>query len=198
MPDYPWSSDELADGLTNGEYAEINLDGRSVALYVEYGGVKYQHLASSPATMTDLTLGAITDAATTYNLIISNVSGTETMKLKIGDDEFDIIAGTRTITLTPNQTTGVAIGKVNPAAPLVKGICFKYEKLELTMYGGAQVDVFADGATTPAKSEAVVGDALYKVDLSALASGKYYVKIDLDGDSNYDEEYVITIKPALS
>lgn len=190
-------SDELPAGLTNGEYAEINLDGRSVALYVELGGVKYQHLASNPATMTDLTLGAITDAATTYNLIISDVSGTETMKLKIGTEEIDVVAGTRTITLTPNQTSGVAIGVVNPSAPLVQGICFKYNKLELTKYDGATVEVFADGVATAAVTDVVAGDATYLVDLNAQASGKYKVVVTIPGVAT-PEEYIIDVKPAVT
>ncbi len=196
-------SADLSDGLNNGYYAILNEEGYDVQLYVEFGGKKYQQFASNAATMADLQLGIKTNAATSYTLTASNVSGATPFKVKINGVEYTVTDGmSEVITLDASSVLPAAGDeakyKVNPAAPLVKGICFKYEKLELTMYNGAQVDVFADGATTPAKSEAVVGDALYLIDLSALASGKYYVKIDLDGDSNYDEEYVITIKPALS
>lgn len=186
-------SDDLNAGLNSGEYAEINMDGRSVALYVEYNGVKYQHFASNPATMQDLVLGAMTDAATTYNLIISNVSGAENLKLKIGDEEFDVVAGTRTITLTPNQTA--SIGLVNPSAPLVKAICFNYNKLELTKYAGATVEVFADGAATAAVTENIAADATTEIDLNALASGKY--KVVISGIAT-PEEYIIDVKPAVT
>ena len=101
-------SNQLAAGLTNGEYAEINMDGRSVALYVEYQGVQYQHFASAPATMKNLVIGAKTDAATNYNLIISDVTGTFT--LKIGDaDPFTVTEGTQVITLTANQTASIGV-----------------------------------------------------------------------------------------
>ena len=108
-------SNQLAAGLNNGEYAEINMEGRSVALYVEYQGVKYQHFASAPATMKNLTLGAMTDDAAQYNLIISDVTGSFTIKL--GDEEpFVVAEGTTVITLTPGQTA--AIGVINyEAAP---------------------------------------------------------------------------------
>lgn len=104
-------SDELAAGLNNGEYAEINMDGRSVALYVEYDGVKYQHFASNPATMTNLVVGAKTNAASSYNLIISDVTGTFTLKL--GDaDPVAVAAGTTVITLPASQNE-IEIGIIN-------------------------------------------------------------------------------------
>jgi hypothetical protein len=106
-------SDELAAGLNNGEYAEINMDGRSVALYVEYEGVKYQHFASNPATMKNLTLKAKTNAATNYNLIISDVTGNFTLKL--GDAEpVAIAAGTTVISLNANQEYAIGIINYDP------------------------------------------------------------------------------------
>lgn len=107
-------SDELVAGLNNGEYAEINMDGRSVALYVEYDGVKYQHFASNPATMKNLTLKAKTNAAENYNLIISDVTGSFTLKL--GDAEpVAIAAGTQVIALNKNDE--YAIGVINYEEP---------------------------------------------------------------------------------
>jgi hypothetical protein len=107
-------SNQLVAGLNNGEYAEINMEGRSVALYVEYEGVKYQHFASAPATMKNLTLGAMTDDATSYNLIISDVTGSFTIKL--GDAEpFAVAEGTTVITLTPGQTAAIGVINYEPA-----------------------------------------------------------------------------------
>ena len=107
-------SNELAAGLNNGEYAEINMDGRSVALYVEYEGVNYQHFASNPATMRNLTLKAKTNAATNYNLIISDVTGNFTLKL--GDAEpVAIAAGTTVISLNANQEYAIGIINYDPA-----------------------------------------------------------------------------------
>lgn len=108
-------SNELAAGLNNGEYAEINMDGRSVALYVEYNGVKYQHFASNPATMKNLTLKAKTNTATNYNLIISDVTGAFTLKL--GDAEPVVIAaGTTVISLNANQEYAIGVINYDPDA----------------------------------------------------------------------------------
>lgn len=114
--------------------------------------------------------------------------------------EFDV-----NTTLHPDYVEGqnyVVTGRflINHAAPLptVKQICFNDEKLQLSKYAGAKVDVYLQGEAAPAKSETVVGDALYEINLSALAAGEYVVKIDLDGDAAIDEQYRITVKPTLS
>jgi hypothetical protein len=177
-------SDELNDGLNSGEYAEINMEGRSVALYVEYGGVKYQHFASSPATMKDLVLGAMTDAATSYTLTISNVSGAENFKLKIGDEEIDVVAGSRTITLAPNQTA--AIGFVNPSAPAGPSICFNYNVLEINGHEGEAL-IVKKGADEIANVPAL--PAAYRLDLSAQ-SGRLVVTLN-------GVDYQIDANPAV-
>ena len=87
--------------------------------------------------------------------------------------------------------------KVNPSAPLVQGICFKYNKLELTKYDGATVEVFADGVATAALTQVVAGDAQFDIDLSALASGKYKVVVTIPGVAT-PEEYIIDVKPAVT
>jgi hypothetical protein len=178
-------SDELNAGLNSGEYAEINMEGRSVALYVEYNGVKYQHFASNPATMTDLVLGAMTDAATTYNLIISNVSGTENFKLKIGDEEFDVVAGTRTITLTPNQTA--SIGFVNKSAPLAPEFCFRYNVLTVNGHDGESLIIKQGDAVVD--NVAALGNA-YSKDLSGY-NGRLVVTLN-------GQDYQIDANPAVT
>ena len=179
-------SDELSDGLNSGEFAEINMEGRDVALYVEYGGVKYQHFASSPATMQDLVLSAKTDAATSYNLIISNVEGAENLKLKIGDQEFDVVAGSHVITLAPNQT--LAIGLVNPSAPAVPSICFNYNHLIVTGYAGSTLKVEKAGVAVVA--EQTLASDNEDFDLSA-ESGRLVVTLD-------GVEYQIDANPAVT
>ena len=181
-------SDELSDGLNNGEFAEINMEGRDVALYVEYGGVKYQHFASSAATMQDLVLGAKTDAATSYNLIISDVEGAENLKLKIGDQEFDVVAGSHVITLAPNQT--LAIGLVNPSAPAVPSICFRNNTLDVIGYAGKNLSVkTVDG--TDVITEHVATDAEHH-DLSAQPADTRLV-VTLDGQA-----YQIDVNPTVT
>ena len=81
-------SDELADGLNNGYYAVINMENREVALYAIYGGSNYQQFATK--SLEDIALGVKTSAATDYTLTVSNVSGSKTLKLKIGDEVITI------------------------------------------------------------------------------------------------------------
>ncbi len=177
-------SNELSDGLNNGEYAEINMDGRSVAFYVEYDGVKYQHFASSPATMKNLVLGAMTDDATSYTLTISNVSGAESLKLKIGDEEFDVVAGSRTITLAPNQTAAIGFVNYEPAAP---SICFNYNVLEINGHAGEAL-IVKKGDVEIANVPAL--PAAYSLDLSAQ-SGRLVVTLN-------GQDYQIDANPAVT
>ncbi len=195
-------SEDLNAGLNNGYYAELNEEGKAVQLYVVYGGKKYQQFASNAATMADLQLGIKTNAATTYTLTASNVSGATPFKVKINGVEYTIDAnGTVFSDVTlPASSTLPAAGdeanyKVNPAAPLVQGICFNYNKLQLTKYDGATVEVFADGSATAALTQVVTGDAQFDIDLSTLASGKY--KVAISGIAT-PEEYIIDVKPAVT
>ncbi len=188
-------SDELADGLNNGYYAVINMENREVALYAIYGGSNYQQFATK--SLEDIALGVKTSAATDYTLTVSNVSGSKTLKLKIGDEVIELTEGlSKNLTLTPNQAA-LAFGTLEPSAPAVPGICFNYNILTLTKYAGAHVDVFADGAAAAAVSADVVGDAAFDVDLNAQASGKYKVVVNVPGATK-PEEYIIDVKPAVT
>lgn len=135
-----------------------------------------------------------------YTLQFSNVSG-RALKL------YDNVTGT-TVDITEGgsyafSVEAAQVGRVeildrftiNPAAPLVQGICFNYNKLQLTKYDGATVEVFADGAATAALTQVVAGDAQFDIDLSALASGKY--KVVISGIAT-PEEYIIDVKPAVT
>ena len=180
-------SSELAEGLTSGEYAEINPD-RAVGLYVEFGGVKYQHFASNPNTVKNLTLGAITDAATTYTLTISEVSGSETMQIKIGDEVIDLVAGTHTITLTPNQTTGAAIGTVNPAGPVAKSFCFRNNILEINGYKD-DANVKIDDAAV-----AITSDNFTR-EFTAAEAGRH--KLTIDGKDYLFDAFPSNVTPVV-
>ena len=195
-------SEDFSAGLNPGYYAELNEEGKEVLLYVEYGGVKYAHFASNAATMTDLQIGIKTNAATSYTLTASSVSGSTPFKIRINGVEYTVSAGLNEVITLPASSTLPAAGyeddyKVNPPT-LVKGICFNYNKLELTKYKGAKVDVYAKGGTTPVDSKTIASDSKQTMDLSSQASGRYIVKIDLDGDSNIDEEYQIDVKPSVT
>ena len=87
--------------------------------------------------------------------------------------------------------------KVNPAAPLVQGICFNYNILTLTMYAGATVEVYPYGTTAAAVTANVPSDMPFDVDLNAQASGKYKVAVTIPGVVD-PEEYIIDVKPAVT
>lgn len=191
-------SNDLTDGLNDGYYAELNESGYDVQLYVVHGGKKYQQFASSESTMTDLQLGIKTNAATSYTLTAANVTGA--MKIKVNGVEYTITDGMSEAITLPASSTLPAAGdeakyKINPSAPLVQAICFNYNKLQLTKYDGATVEVFADGAATAALTQVVSGDAQFDIDLSTLASGKY--KVVVSGIAT-PEEYIIDVKPAVT
>ena len=193
-------SEDLNAGLNDGRYAELNEEGKEVLFYVVYGGVKYSTFGSNAATMADLQLGIKTNASTTYTLTAKNVTGS--LRVKINGVEYTIDAnGTVFSDVTlPASSTLPAAGdeanyKVNPSAPLVQGICFKYNKLELTKYAGATVEVFADGAATAALTQVVPSDLPYEIDLSNEAAGKY--KVVVSGIAT-PEEYIIDVKPTVT
>jgi len=195
-------SEDFVDGLNPGYYAELNEEGKEVLLYVEFGGKKYAHFGSNEATMADLQLGIKTNGATSYTLTASNVSGSAPFKVRIAGVEYTITDGMSEVINLPASSVLPAAGdeadyKVQPAA-LAKGICFNYEKLELVKYNGAKVEVFAENAAAPAKSANVPSDAKFVIDLNDLSKGEYSVKIDLDGDNAADEEYRISVKPAVT
>ncbi len=188
-------SDELADGLNNGYYAVINMENREVALYAIYGGSNYQQFATK--SLEDIALGVKTSAATDYTLTVSNVSGSKTLKLKIGDEVIELTEGlSKALTLTPNQAA-LAFGTLEPSAPAVQGICFNYNILTLTMYAGATVDVYPYGNTAAAVSATVTDDAPFDVDLNTQASGKYEVVVAVPG-ATVPEKYIIDVKPAVT
>ena len=184
-------------GALNGSV--MNMDDRKVALYALNGTQKLQ--IAKAADLSDVKIGLLTDASTNYTITVSNVEGTETLYLYYGANEaYALTAGASyNFTATANTTdeTRFSLKKTAPA-PAVKGICFNYNILTLTKYNGAQVDVYAQGATAAAASQAIASDAATDFDLNALASGEYLVKIDLDGDAVADEEYRITVKPAVT
>ena len=193
-------STDFSDGLNNGYYAEFNDEGKDVQFYITFGGVKYAHFGSNPTTMQDLQLGLKTNASTTYSLTASNVTGE--LRIKFAGVEYTInAAGTvfSDVALAASSVLPAAGDEanyvVNPSAPLVKDICFKYNKLELTKYDGATVEVFADGSATAALTQVVAGDAQFDIDLSALASGKY--KVVISGIAT-PEEYIIDVKPSVT
>ena len=88
---------------------------------------------------------------------------------------------------------------INHAAPAVPGICNNYDKLQITGYAGAQLEVlnYADKASV--FTETVAGDNV-EIDLEAkglTANTQYFVKLTPAG-ATAALEYVIKFKPAVT
>jgi hypothetical protein len=170
------ASDALEAGLNNGYYAELNTEGRDAALYVEYNGVKYMQFAAK--SLDDMVLGTwfsnnVQDGD--YTLTVSNVTGTETLKIKIGNEIIELTAGTsKTLSRSALAATG---NMINPA-PAVPGICHQNGKLEITAYKGASVQVVEyDDNTKVAVPATDITLDYQEIDLANVAAGKQYVVI---------------------
>jgi hypothetical protein len=179
----------------------LNEEGKEVQFYVSYGGKKYQSFSSNAATMQNLQLGIKTNASTSYTLTASNVSGS--FKVKINGVEYTITEGmSENITLAASSTLP-AVGDeanyvVNPSAPAEPGICFNYEKLQITGYDGAQVELLNYADKSSVFVESVSGDNV-EIDLQTkglTANTQYFVK--LSPAAGEAKEYVIKFKPAVT
>jgi hypothetical protein len=196
-------SEDLNAGLNTGYYAALNEEGKEVQLYVQFGGAKYAHFASNAATMQDLQLGVKTNASTTYTLTASNVTGS--LKIKFAGVEYTIDAAGvvfSDLALAANSVLPAAGDEanyvVNPSAPAAPGICFNYEKLQITGYDGAQVELLNYADKSSVFVESVSGDNV-EIDLQTkglTANTQYFVKLSpAVGEA---KEYVIKYKPAVT
>ena len=113
-------------------------------------------------------------------------------ELMFGAKEIPFEDGTYTLTAAELA----AATKVASAA--VKGICNNYDKLQITGYAGAQLEVlnYADKASV--FTETVAGDNV-EIDLETkglTANTQYFVKLTPAGETA--KEYVIKYKPAVT
>lgn len=175
-----------------------NLEGATVRAYTTLGGVNYEQLYLNAMENLPLTIKTYNSTDLTIQIqalygtiaLYDNVTGTVTTAVKGGADE------TKNYVCTVAANSTIADRFVLfYVAPAAQAICFNYNKLQLTKYAGATVEVFADGAATATVTENVVGDATYEIDLSALASGKY--KVVVSGIAT-PEEYIIDVKPTVT
>ncbi len=193
-------ADEFSDAYDASYDAEAQDAG---GIYIYYNNTHYTMWASN-ALSSNLPLGFATGTDLNYQLKFDNAnfSGTtftiydsvkdETITVNGSNTDYDFTIASEDVNKEINDRF-----IINYVAP-VKQICFNDEKLQLTKYAGAQVDVYLQGQTTAAKSETVASNALQEINLSDLAAGEYVVKIDLDGDAAIDEQYRITVKPTVS
>ena len=175
----------------------MNMTDRKVALYALNGTTKLQ--IAKAADLSEVKLGFMGDASTSYTLTVSAVAGSETLYIWDGSDaSYALTEGAvYNFTAAANATDEARFVLKKAALPAVKQICFNYNVLTLTKYAGATVEVIADGATAPAVSATVAGDLAFDVDLNAQASGKYKVVVTIPGVAD-PEEYIIDVKPAVT
>lgn len=181
-------SADLAAGLNNGYYAELNTEGKQVQFYVTYGGKNYQQFASNAETMADLQLGIVTNASTSYTLTASNVEGS--LKIKIAGVEYTIDAdGTvfSDVTLPANSTLPAAGDEVNYRVnPTAESFCFNYNVLTINAHEGESL-VVKQGTTEIANVAAL--PATYSLNLSTY-NGR--IVVTLNG-----VDYQIDANPAV-
>lgn len=193
------TSPELTDEAS-WSAAPTNLEGATVRAYINHSGVDYEQLFLKTMENVPLIIKTYNSASLTIKLTANE--GT----ISLYDIQEDKVT---TVTKGGTEATKDYVCTVPTGATITdrfvlfyeaptKGICFNYNKLELTKYKGAKVDVYAKGGTTPVDSKTIASDAKQTMDLSSQASGRYIVKIDLDGDSNIDEEYQIDVKPSVT
>ena len=186
-------SEDLAAGLNNGYYAELNEEGKDVQIYVVYNNVKYAHFGSNAATMTDLQLGIKTNASTAYTLTASNVTGT--LKVKINGVTYDITAGMSEAITLPASSTLPAAGdeanyRVQPSAPIVPSICFEKNVLKINGHAGETL-IVKNGATELVN--VVLGDTYTSADFGALVPAETRLVVTLAG-----VDYQIDVNPVVT
>ena len=182
-------------GALNG--ADMNMEGRKVALYALNGTTPLE--IAKAADLTDVKLGLKADASTSYTITVSEVEGAETLYIWDADSaSYALTEGAVYHFAAAANATDEARFVIKKAPlPTVKGICYTYNTLHLTKYDGAKVEVFAKGATTAVVTETVTGDLEFDVDLNAQASGMYKVVVTVPGATE-PEEYIIDVKPAVT
>lgn len=188
-------SPDLNEGWNNGYCGEIfDLSEYPLALYIQYDGKNYSSFGTKDLTADNIVLAAKDNGASEYTITVSNATNTTPLKLMFGAKEIPFEDGTYTLTAAE---LAAATKVASAAAPAVPGICFNYNKLQLTKYAGATVEVFADGAATAAVTANVPSDLPYEIDLSNEAAGKYKVVVAIPGVVD-PEEYIIDVKPAVT
>ena len=151
------------------------------------------------ADLSDLKLGLLADASTSYTLTVSAVEGTETIYIWDADSaSYALTEGAVYHFAAAANATDEARFLIKKAPlPTVQSICFNYNILTLTKYNGATVEVYPYGNTTAAVTANVPSDLPFDVELNTQASGKYKVVVTIPGVVD-PEEYIIDVKPAVT
>ena len=178
-------------------------NSKSLLFYGFVGTTPCQNIVTND--LTGLEIGLTTNQLDqNYTLTFSNFSGNEfSLYDRVANQYITVNASTPAyaFSVEASQVGRVAINDrfVIEAAPAGPGICFNYEKLQITGYAGAQLEVlnYADKASV--FTETVAGDNV-EIDLEAkglTANTQYFVKLTPAG-ATAALEYVIKFKPAVT
>ena len=183
-------------GALNGN--EMYMSGRKVALYALNGTTPLQ--IAKAADLSELKLGFMGDASTSYTLTVSSVEGAETLYIWDGSDaSYALTEGAvYNFTAAANASDEARFVIKKAALPSGPSICFNYEKLQITGYAGAQLEVLNYADKSSVFAETVSGDNV-EIDLQTkglTADTQYIVK--LSPAAGEAKEYVIKYKPAVT
>lgn len=156
--------------------AEINMDYRNVALYAIASAKNYQIYVA--ADLASLPFGLKTYTDVNYSLTISNVEGTETLKMKdeVTGTVFDLTEGyVYNFTADANQAAITNRFHLYVVPPTPE-ICHRYGKLQVSGSIGQNVVVKnMDDSATSIGTVAITAD-YQEIDLADLAAGQYKVE----------------------
>ena len=177
----------------------MNMTDRKVALYALNGSTKLQ--IAKAADLSEVKLGFMGDASTSYTLTVSAVAGSETLYIQDADSvSYALTEGAvYHFTAAANASDEARFVLKKAALPSGPSICFNYEKLQITGYAGAQLEVLNYADKSSVFAETVSGDNV-EIDLEAkglAADTQYFVKLTPAG-ATAALEYVIKYKPAVT
>ena len=165
-----------SDDVVGFSGSEMNMDGRVVAFYAIAGTTNYQTLRGN--NLAALPFGLKTNGDTDYTLTISNVSGSETLKMKdeVTGTVFDLTEGyVYNFTATANQAAITDRFHLY-VAPSTPEICHRYGKLQVSGSNGQSVAVKnMDDSATSIGTVAITAD-YQEISLAGLAAGQYKVE----------------------
>lgn len=117
------------DAATEMSGIEMNMTGRTLAVYIINGNEKLQTVTAN--SIEDLNLGLLLDGGNSFTLTAAQVVG-EPMRI------YDAATGIET-TLTQGASIEVSAASalvINPSAPAVPAICHEGQLLKVTNYNG--------------------------------------------------------------
>lgn len=172
-------------GALNG--AEMNMEGRKVALYALNGTTPLE--IAKAADLTDVKLGLKADASTSYTITVSEVEGAETLYIWDGTStSYALTEGASyNFTATASATDEARFVIKKAPLPTVPSICFNYNILEINAHAGEAL-VVKQGDTEIANVASL--PVVYSLDLSDK-TGR--IVVTLNG-----KDYQIDANPATT